>query len=496
MKNLLSALCSGVIGIGPIGTGIVLVGGFAAKSQPGHDKVCTALKQFTNDNPLQLKKYIADYIKASDTKATDALRSALVKYDTTKVITKDIAGNITFGGEEIKVGQTVTVSANYEKAKVSIWVHEESKQHPVVQVLQQFTDQHPLQLLYVGDRIWANDEFVSLFLRATLILEDKTKTINWGIANKITFGSEAIEVGHTASVGATYEGETVAIGVHENLSWPGCLVLLVLHQFFFFHPLNLVYIQQDPVKASDPRVTKALRSALVQQQCIWKVITPDIANKITFGDEAIKAGHSVRVSAMYEGETVPIWVHEKKKSPVVQALRQFADQHPLKLDYIKDEIKASDPQATKALRSALVQQDATKTITTKIASKVTFGSEIIKVDNSVRVSATYEGETVPILVREEQDTKKIILNYLKQRFSKGDPLLIFMDTTKTRYADEPAVAGIIRGAILYYAHCPLINETVVNGISFAHEKIQTYTTFPLVIKYEDLKGTIYALNTL
>ena len=483
MKKLLSALCGGVIGIGAVSASVLTVAGCGSEGGC-HDKVCRALDKFTTDKPLRLD-YIKDEIKASDPNATKALRSALVKQDKSGAITKEIADKITFGDQEIKVDQTVPVGAIYAGKTVPIAVHE-NKKSTVEQALQQFTTDKPLRLDYIKDEIKASDPNATKALRSALVEQDKTKTITTDIATKITFGNEEIKVDQTVPVSATYQGEKVSIGVHENKKQDP--VVQALQQFTTDKPLRLDYIK-DEIKASDPNATKALRSALVEQDKT-KTITTDIATKITFGNEEIKVDQTVPVSATYQGEKVSIGVHEN--NPVVQALQQFTNNNPLQLDYIKDEIKASDPNATKALRSALVEQDPTKTITTDIAAKITFGDDEIKVDQIVPVGATYQGEKVSIGVHENKK-HSAVLDFLKKKFPEGDPLLIFVDTTKPTYADE--VANIIRDAILYYAHSSLINRKVVNGISFDHQEIQTETSFPLVIKYKGLECTIYALNT-
>ena len=122
-KGKIIGLVVGIIVAGVIATGVTVVVIKYKKLAP----IWKVLEKFTDKNPLILDYIQKDPIKASDTKATDALRSDLVKQDKTKTITKDIAKKITFGHEEIRVGETNSVSATYSRKKISISVKEKEK---------------------------------------------------------------------------------------------------------------------------------------------------------------------------------------------------------------------------------------------------------------------------------------------------------------------------------------------------------------------------------
>ena len=180
--------------------------------------------------------------------------------------------------------------------------------------------------------------------------------------------------------------------------------------------------------------------------------------------------------------------------PIWDALRQFTDKKPVLLDYIQpDPIKASDTKATDALRSDLVKQDKTKTITPDIAVKITFGDDEIKVDQTVKVIATYERETVPIWVR-ERDNKKDVLDFLKKKFAETNPVSFVVWPPCKDYADQ--AAQVIRKSILKQANAPVITPAVVNGISFDHQKMPLYKKFLLVIHYKGLTVKIYAYRKI
>ena len=131
------------------------------------------------------------------------------------------------------------------------------------------------------------------------------------------------------------------------------LVLRTLKNFGRNNPLKIEWVNKNKkkkkVKASDPLASKAIRGALIEHGVPKQIaeMVPDIS----FGEEVLKPGQAVAVTATYKSKKVSIFVQEEsQKAGVLRALKQFSDKQPVTIDWVGDNAKASDPLTSKAIR--------------------------------------------------------------------------------------------------------------------------------------------------
>ena len=517
MKKIWRLLAAGLVSSGVVVSGVTTVGGRCGYSS--EDAIQEAIGYFSNkDHALKIPFVVSNsdvnfsesYEKsvvnlaakgqnnkikksASDPSVAKALREAMRKQDETCKITEQVSQKIIFGGE-ITEGEEVSITARYEGKSIPIYVREEvqTKKGKVMQALEKFNSgETPVRLQFIKDSVEARDLKVSHAIRTAL--QDSRLTED--IARDITFGDEIIKEGETVSVTAKYKGESKSIYV-----WEAVNIKDALKKFTNSNPLEINWNQahkgRDPItKTSEPKVseqgiTRLLRTELVIKDETQK-INDEVAQDITFnGDEELIPGKSVEVMAEYEwkDQPVPVFVRETKIPDdvlVMRALAQFDDaQHPLTVEWVSDEILACELKATKALREALIEQDATQKINDEVAQDINFGCETVRRGKTALVKVTYKSWTRQIYVREGETPDDVLVMRALAQFDTKNPLAVkWFD--RTPKVSDSQVSEELKKALRKQDKTGRITYQVTLGITFGDEVLQPKEAVAVTVTYKD-----------
>ena len=294
------------------------------------------------------------------------------------------------------------------------------------------------------------------------------------------------------SVTATYEGTGVSIFVREKAESQKAGVLRALKQFSDKQPVTIDWVG-DNAKASDPLTSKAIRDWLQKHDTTGK-LTAEVTGGITFGAQALQIEKAVSVTATYEGEEVEIVVWEWAKAPeeeVLQELTKFDAEHPLEVDVVDKQhpkIKASNQNATRALREAIKKEDDKGIFTNEILKEISFGDEFIEEGKTTKITANYEQKKVEIYVEE---TESPIITILGKIFTRKNPLRVNVNTQDLGGFDAELYIDGITIAIIRESQ-GRVSAALLYNIKFSGKarwgRISEYT-----VHSGNLSGTLFIL---
>ena len=392
MKKLYLLLTSSLILLTSVGTLTTTVAG--CRKRKTEDAVIVALKNINKNHPLTIP-FLGEYATASanNDRVATVIHTALQKLDE-KVFTLKVVEEITFGGTHLKPGSPVKVAATYQKQKVPIFVKESENIKPVYDALAYFTKTNPLPVIYQeGYKMSpASSNKLTKQLRLTLGYKRPdifTKTL----VSQITFGDKSLKPGAVVGVSAIYRGKKTTIYVKEDEK---SRVSEVIEALKFFHNKDNV-IELSPDKYSgkftdesswgdfSEKAGDAIREYIFENTIDLKSVIKSYLRHffITFDHkELIKNTEPIEVKANYLGKSISIWVKLGYAPRVKKVLKQFTQDHKLKLTQTTTEAKnhhqinSNEPYGTKKIRDALVAQSQ-GLLTQDLAIQITFTSTII-----------------------------------------------------------------------------------------------------------------------
>ena len=482
MKKLYLLLTSSLVVLAGVGTLATTVAG--CRKRKTENAVIVALKKINEKSPLVIGFLGADATaSASKDTVTTVIRAALSTLDK-KVFTAEVVKEITFGDTLLKPGSTVQVNATYQEHKVPISVKESENLQPVYDALASFDQNKPIEIPYnqKNPTAPANNPAVTKVIRDQLKSKNPTIFTSTVVA-EITFSNTPLKENTAVQVQATYKEKATPIYVKEAKN-PDQGVYDALAYFTKKNPLLVIYQEKYKTSlASSTELTGQLRLTLGYKRP--DIFTETLVSQITFGDEPLKPGTVVEVSATYRGKKTIIRVKEDEKSrvsEVIKALEFFHNKdNVIELSPDKYNRKYTDESSwgdfSEKAGDAIREYIFGNTIGPKSVIKsyfrhflITFDhKELIKNAEPIEVNAHYLGKSTPIWVKlgYAPRVKKVL-----EQFTIKNRLKLTQTTTEPHkiFSDDSTGISKIRDALVAQSQ-GLLTQDLANQITFAHALI-------------------------
>lgn len=191
----------------------------------------------------------------------------------------------------------------------------------VIVALKKINKNQPLTIKFLREDATASasKRTVTAVIRTALQKLDK-KVFTDKVVDKITFGDNHLKPGSTVTVVATYQEQATGISIKESKNLKP--VYDALAYFTEKNPLPVIYQEQYKTSsASSKDLAKQLRLTLGYKRP--DIFTEVLVRQITFGDEPLKPGVVVEVSAKYQGKKTIIHVKEEEKSSASEVIKEL-----------------------------------------------------------------------------------------------------------------------------------------------------------------------------
>ena len=256
-------------------------------------------------------------------------------------------------------------------------------------------------------------------------------------------------------------------------------------------PLMINFLGADATApASKDSVTTVIRAALSTLD--KKVFTAKVVKEITFGDNLLKPGSTVPITATYQEQEVPISVKEKEnRKPVYDSLASFDQNNPIEISYNKANPKApaSDPAITKLIRKQLKSNNPT-IFTPTVVAEITFSNTSLQPNTAVPVQATYQEKATLIYVKEAKNPDQGVYDSLKAFANKNPLLLVYQKKYQKSPAIDETVTKYLR-LILGYKRPGIFTEKIVRQITFNNTPLQPGKSVKILATYHKKATPIY-----
>ena len=355
----------------------------------------------------------------------------------------------------------------------------------VIVALKKINKNQPLTIKFLREDATASasKRTVTAVIRTALQKLDK-KVFTDKVVDKITFGDNHLKPGSTVTVVATYQEQATGISIKESKNLKP--VYDALAYFTEKNPLPVIYQEQYKTSsASSKDLAKQLRLTLGYKRP--DIFTEVLVRQITFGDEPLKPGVVVEVSAKYQGKKTIIHVKEEEKSSASEVIKE------LKFFHNKDNVIELSPdkysgkftdesswgdfseKAGDAIRKYIFEN----TIDPKSVIKsylrhffITFDhKELIKNAEPIEVNAHYlnlkNSTSIWVKLGYAPRVKKVL-----EQFTANSRLKLTQTTTEPHkiFSDDSTGISKIRGALVVQSQ-GLLTQELTKQISFSHELI-------------------------